>query len=447
MKNILLDHFRRWWWVWGIGIIAVIGMAIGACMPENAVRRQSLFPVILFLGPFLLSFDLSRGHARALLSMPVTVRETARTWWLATVAIPSLVLAILTGLVYALIEVMHPGSVSYLTPLNYWLLNSLLLGVMFFALTGLPSRQGGTGGLNQIRAYIFGGLWGILFGGWYLFNNFVSIEKASGLGVCALAGILTVIGWFRAETMVMERAGLQGLAATSPATAKPWRGREGYGGLRYLLGAVFQRFVLIGLWMFLMCSIFFWLMGLATELHAGSHADSFSFVGLFSFQLLWIMSFQILPVVFHLRVLRTLPVSATQLASLLVFTPGITMLIVVYVANFLLSTAYGSPWFSPMDFFARGYLVQVALACCVIPFLTWRGMDRIGLLIVLFVVMAGMGGAMAFEKEFSSLVVNMAAPILMFGAFLATKYLLERNSRVYRPRNNQTPGWSWSVGR
>lgn len=452
MKNIMMDHFRRWWWVWVIGLVLIQATVIMACLPDGSRFTRQIFPVILFLGPFLLSFDLQRGHSRALLAMPVTVKETARAWWLATVAVPSLALAILTGLGYAIVAMIKPGSISYWAPLNHWLVDSLLLGFMFFALTGLPARPGGPStGRERFRAYAFGALWGLSFASWVLFGNFLSIEKPVALAIYALAVILTVIGWFRAETMVIERAGLQDKILASPSAEKPWRGRMGYGGLRYLTAALFQRFMLMGLWMFLMCSVVFWFINLSSGKHTGQHtsefADSYSFVHIFSFQLLWIMSFQILPVVFHLRVLRTLPVSSTRLAALLIFTPVAAMLLVMYLANLGVAAAYGFPWFSRISLFEPGYLVQIGLASCIVPVLIWRGMDRLGFLILIGMMTAGMAGMFALQTMFSSQVIGVVAPLLVLASFLITKYLLERSSRVYRPRNNQMPGWNWSVGR
>ncbi|MFM2294930.1 MAG: hypothetical protein RLZZ350_1343, partial [Verrucomicrobiota bacterium] len=93
MNRIILDHVRRWWLLW---LTIGIGNMLAACVTfgKDQIFSYALFPLMMWCGAFQLRYDLSRGLARALGSVPVTLKEIGRAWWLASVALPALLLAV-----------------------------------------------------------------------------------------------------------------------------------------------------------------------------------------------------------------------------------------------------------------------------------------------------------------------------------------------------------------
>ena len=90
MKPILRDYFRRWWWVWAIVLPVNAAMLVSECVAHQRGNYTTFFPMGIFLGSVLLAMDLQRGGTRVFLSLPVTVGQLARSWWLAAVALPAL---------------------------------------------------------------------------------------------------------------------------------------------------------------------------------------------------------------------------------------------------------------------------------------------------------------------------------------------------------------------
>ena len=151
MKNIILDHFRRWWLVLTAILIAYFvfqalsiretnsqtsdeGVVATVNHTINMVHNIFIFQAIMWLG-FLLFWDFQRGLPRVLTSMPVTPKQIGRAWWLASVALPAMALGII-GLLALLI---FPGGKNSMILLdNYltgWILIALYLGAIFGAQT------------------------------------------------------------------------------------------------------------------------------------------------------------------------------------------------------------------------------------------------------------------------------------------------------------------------
>jgi hypothetical protein len=446
MKKIMLDHFRRWWWVCLLGGLGCQATAFTAFMTTKNASAGNMFPLIMFLGPFLLSFDLMRGHARTLLSMPVTVPQIARAWWLVAVAIPALALAVMIAIAFVVLSIFSSTPPVMGNAVIYWLMNFLLLGTMFFALSGLPSKQNAASGRDRVRGAIFGALWGISFSVWIFWNALVAYRSVGAVIFISVCSVLTVAGWFNAENMVIERAGLRVRGAGTVKNSKPSRCAEGHGGLRYLSEALAQRILFIGMLMFVFCLFIFWIMNFGKLVNGGSQ-DSFPLLSMFSFQFLWMMGLQIAPMVSQLRYLRTLPVPAVKLAAIFVSVPAVGMFLVVYLANLLATQMFAMPAFSITQMFTAGYFLQIGVASVFVPLLVWRGISRTTYLAVFSVMLFGMLGILVFHDRLFHQVGSYIAPFLLFGSFYATKWLLENSSQAYRPRNHQMMGWNWTVNR
>ena len=76
MKRIIFDHFRRWWWVQALcGLIQVM---LGWWIAEHPEIEFEfwVFLVALWVGALLLNFDLQRGAARTIASLPLSARQS-----------------------------------------------------------------------------------------------------------------------------------------------------------------------------------------------------------------------------------------------------------------------------------------------------------------------------------------------------------------------------------
>jgi len=148
MKNLVLDHGRRWWWVYALSGVYGVILGWSLATPEFAdaywqgkhsfleqfFKIQSSMLLMqsscaaIFTGAMLLLFDLQRGLARVCASLPLTSRQLGRSWWVATAGAPAAwQIAWVTfgaGLFYGL----HPGTAL---PVARLLLADLLLGLWF----------------------------------------------------------------------------------------------------------------------------------------------------------------------------------------------------------------------------------------------------------------------------------------------------------------------------
>lgn len=200
MKLLILDYFRRWWWMLAIGVAFEFrqGWSI-AKRPEEAFEFW-IFMISLWMGALLLGFDLQRGVARTVASLPLTAKQIGRSWWLATIVIPAVALAgaLLLG----------AGTFHYWYPENAFPAARLALASLF-PLPWLATTFTSIYGMNN----------DVIFGNWrerstivffsflstaMLFGGMLTLQDSSRqpfkftiyLGVGAL---LIVAGWFRAE--------------------------------------------------------------------------------------------------------------------------------------------------------------------------------------------------------------------------------------------------------
>ncbi len=454
MKLIILDHFRRWWWGWLIGGLAYGFITMGICAPGGGHKITGVFPLGFFLGAFLLSMDLQRGHTRALLALPVTPKQIGRAWWWVAVGLPVLILGAVTALVIGAMSLIaalsHSKPILVEHGLNYWLTTALMLGTMFFALTGMTSRPvSALGWREQARRILFGILWGGTIGLWFIYKDF-NLQTQAGAIIFFITSSLTVFGWFRAETLVAERGGFRIAYQSSSVNTKPSRCAEGRGGLWFLFQTLFNRMTVMGIYMFGFFILIFGVVLHAIIIPTVGHDSAKEVLGgnvsMFTFQFWWVMCFQMFQFAYHLRFLRTLPVSAAKLAGVLVFTPLLAMIVVLYAANLLLAAILQSPPLSPEKIFQMGFFLQISLASALIPLLAWRGLDRLTYSLMVLVLMAGMFCGIVFKSHLSAPVSGIISLLIPLASFVITKLLLEHSSTLYRPRTNLFAGWQMAAG-
>ena len=353
-------HRKRWYYI----VSALLHFVITLTSSFAEVT-----PLIAILGgsAFLLSFDLMRGGgsavARTMLSLPVTKKQLARSWRFVALEFPvALYLAVLV--LASLISLLIPKNE---TSIDSFILIALgqtgMLGVMFFALTGVPAAAGTARGFAQRTNEIFFGIvWGASFPAiLFLSNAFPTSLAACGPGHM-LAGVLiiaaTISGWFRAETLVDRRSKRKAVSSTAPrssnstskANAESW---SKFGGLPYFCG----RFGLILSLMFAMMLSMMWIMfEFFMKLNSGGGASTTSDnqvaqAGMFIAIFTMISMLQVIP---SLRLLRTLPLRLSTITHCLVLWPLILTAAFALAAYILHSALFGHP-FDPV-----GYLTSMA---------------------------------------------------------------------------------------
>jgi hypothetical protein len=274
MKQIILDHFRRWWLVLAASLIAYFAFQAISIHKNNSqisdnptvasiqhmintVHSMYVFQAIMWLG-FLLMWDIQRGLPRVLTSLPVTPKQIGRAWWLASVALPAMALGVI-GL-FALLSFSGGTNTMFLLEnyLKSWVLAALYLGAMFGALTFTTTTIPNTfidrihvGFPNSLFVFTIMGI---------IFLQLGTLTQTQTTLIFAAYLILSVVGWFRTERMVLQRAGFRPVAKSSNKKPTQHKIPQGFGGLPYLAQKIFVQTTLIGLaiisWMTLWMSFF-----------------------------------------------------------------------------------------------------------------------------------------------------------------------------------------------
>ena len=453
MKKIILDHFRRWWWVLALGAAYALMVGWSMAIPtdlgdlghgkkvsglmlfffvwlkvQGTLFVMQVFCLTAFTGAMLLVFDLQRGITRAVTTLPLTARQIGRSWWLATVAIPTIALTALFFLGAGAFHFWHPDKIfptARLAMASFFLL--LWLGMNFTIYfnqfvsnpnAGWNWRQG-TGNLI-ITALA---LW-MMFGFGFSANAQRNPVK---LVIFLCAGtLLTVFGWIRAgkfspprhkQAVGLGRSNLR-LSPLAPGRSPVPAGR---GGIPFLILEHVPKLFFISLaaaaWMALV---------LAWQGVIKSWPQAFETIGgmgvVFSVLIFLFLS----PVVRQVRWLRTLPISATQLAAVLFALTGLPFLA---LAAFVAAIAALVCETSVAIKIVENYVLILAPASVCIFFAVRFGVG-IPAYLVLLVTMAGSQLVPLRPIPFS-LAGPVAAGVVSL-AFLLTRHALRHSSRTYR---------------
>ena len=453
-KLIIRDYLIRRWWVWVL-VLPLSLFFMGVACLDRANQHHSYIPFIFVLGSLMLIVDLQRGCARALLSLPISPKELARVWRWEALGLPFIISTLFNYLGF-LIYCLFKGSWDLFPIFTlYNLGNLLVIGVMYFVLTGLPAaQQQGATPLVHAKAGLFGFLWGGGFTGMYFFAMWGKASSPLGQLLIAIAVILSVWGWFRADLLVQERAGFRLAVQKGGETKDDSRCAEGGGGLLFLMQLLVARMILTGF--FVMC-VFGVIFGLKAPYFV-SHMDSqlreqfssilvgnpifFPMVGM-------IIATLFLPVCMQTRFLRTLPCSASRLAAFMILTPLFGLLTIFAVTGLLLAAALHQPLLSVLEALP---VLPCALLIFLVPLVVWIGwgvVSYISFVVLMLgsIMVAGIGQIHHWFQLAPSISLALSA-LLVVMAFLLSKLALERSSRTYRPRFvNPYGGVNWGGGR
>ena len=274
MKLIILDYFRRWWLALaaifiGYIIFQVISIqdtnsqtaseGVGATVNHTVafVHNIYVFQVVMWLG-FLSMFDLQRGGVRTLAILPLTAKQIGRALWLASVLLPALALLVIGFLTFSIFPPATNRTISLEGCLINWIISAFYLGAIFGARILMTTKMPATF-IDRIRTMLPNLLFAFaLFG--LLFMQMQTLTKTKTTLIFTVYLILSVAGWFRAERIVLQRAGIRFAAQSSSKKIAQYKVPQGYGGLPYLAHRIFFKITLIGLaiisWMALCMPLF-----------------------------------------------------------------------------------------------------------------------------------------------------------------------------------------------
>ncbi len=261
MKKIILDHFRRWWWVFALGAAYALVLGWSLAIPTDTselwqgkksfllvwLKVQSnmylmqVYCLAVFTGGMLLLFDLQRGITRVVTALPLTTRQIGRGWWLATVAIPAIVYAALFFLGAGIFCLFHPNQVfpaARLAVAGFFTL--LWLGMSFTIYFAQFTNKHGLGGNWRERT---GNFFISVLAIWMTFGFALSLNAPKNpvkLAIFLVVGaFLTIVGWFRAGQFSPPRLAPYA-AVTRPCVYAGWPGRNSISDQRKFLQLIFN---------------------------------------------------------------------------------------------------------------------------------------------------------------------------------------------------------------
>jgi hypothetical protein len=442
MKKIILDHFRRWRVVMILfgaifflfaGFMEREGGSEALAAPFDALLNHMIFYVYIFqilifyLG-FFLMMDLRLGLARALTALPVTTKQIGRSLWLASVAIPA---AALTVIGFFALLVFSIGA-NRAMPFGSYLLSCVIaaptLGAMFgattFTTTGIPETF-----LDRIRA-MFSNVFMMLpiFG--LLFFDKKNPNMTEAILIFAALTILTIIGWFHAEQLVVNRAGFRPASSHPRKQTAQYKTPTDFGGISFLIIKTTSQVLLMYLFLAaVMLAIPMLMTGHHTlEESVKINASGYNLV-IFS---AWAVGlFQIFPMFIQLRLLRTLPISTIKLAASLVFLPIISLALLGIIIGFFFFPFVGQ--MKAMEV-ATTFLIPMTMVSVGIPLVAWLGLERNTLALIglgFFIGIAVVPLWFSMDK-IPFMFRYTAVALLILVSFFSTKSSLARSSKAYR---------------
>lgn len=332
---------KRWYYLGGfvIHLVAMTGCFWGG--------KPMMFGI--FGGnALILMRELNRGGnatTRTILSLPVAADQLARCWRFVALEFPAVFFLAALLLAAAIGAAFHAPRLTAELLLLLAVAQTLLLGMLYFTLTGLPGqpRTGATIG-QHVRDVFFGAIWGLSIpASLFLFQSLPGRFSDFGRGQIA-AGILlaagTVAGWLRADVLVRERAARPGSGnrkAAEPAQNRSTGIWKRFGALPYLCARLASTLLLMMLAILLINRI--WMGLLYSGPKGGIHAlmpQIWMLVALSVFV-------SVTQMLSQLRVIRTMPIRTSTLTHLLLFWPIAVAMILGLLALAMFSLLDGAP--------------------------------------------------------------------------------------------------------
>lgn len=427
MNRLILDHLRRWGWLWLlIGIVNgfMTGAAVG---DKHQVFNAMSFPLLLWLGTMQLNMDLGRGICRVQTTLPVTVKQIGQAWWIFSVGLPALLLLVTS----AIALLIHSGHTGNPFPIKYFLVNvttsGIFLGAMFSLfvdeLPGLP--QSGFEWLRRIFSIAI--MCGMVF-------TLVKPDNLPTIPLLVLAAIMTAASWFRAEQMVVRRATFKPGVPRGKSLPGKHQAPAGFGGLPYLIQTLAWQIGRLALvvvaWFLIMHLMMGGHFNMSPKKFMSAAMPAFSTFGFFA-----LFMFLAMPMMMQLRHLRTLPISTTALTSIMVLPSTL----VVLGIGAIWAAINGNILQIPVGVFA--YAAAMSLTG---PLLIGQGMRNGAYIATMALVMftESIFIFMPLDKVPAHFLIIASLAVILI-SFEITRRLLKSSSKAYRTPAANMVGWGY----
>ena len=278
-----------------------------------------------------------------------------------------------------------------------------------------------------------------------------------------LGAVLTAIGWLRAEQFELGRAGIYLGRAGQIDMGRPDRSGVhltplqtkvrtahhlvpcGYGGMPFLLSSTFvSAFLNLVAMVALMALV--WLY--QDQAISRSRNMVMGLVPMGSVMCGWFFIFsRFMPLLRQLRFLRTLPVSATRLACVMLATVLLPLIATGALAAVVAGSFLGT---SEALTVLNSFTLVLAPAALCMSFAVWRSDEKGVYALLLLTMISFILGFMRLQTHYPEHPFNLIGPVVgicLLLAFLLTCWVIRRSSRAYRVQINACGNLPWGAGR
>ncbi|HVU07110.1 MAG TPA: hypothetical protein VHG89_01050 [Verrucomicrobiae bacterium] len=434
MKLIILDHFRRRWFLWTA--FCLLNLTLGLFL-NNA--EPALFPIFiafpLIIGPNLWFQEIQAGYPRVLLGLPLGALEIGRTLWFLSVGIASLIASSfsLVGLIIAkCFWAAHLGFYN-------WLLFSFVSLFMFGGMFGLLTCL--TNPIKKVGRPIYGILTWVCFMAVFYFiaSNYSPLIKLTLFFL--ISGTLTILGWIRVESLIVDYG--EHRAASQASSPRQFKVPIGFGGIGFLLATAFIQIWSFGFYFLIITSLLTFFTKHTFDWHHLTH-NLGSYVPFF---FIFFGGYSFLSGGLNLRLFRAMPLSPNKIAATF---PSVYILplLTLFLAFTLLA------WKETGSFecvsWIKVELLGIAPACFFIAVAIWN--PTLNFIKTFFVVVFVISTFIPAFYQFANM-NETGLPfwfIAIFDLILVTFYfwimskIISQSSSAYRPRQNQIGNrWNW----
>lgn len=430
MRRLILDHYRRWWFVLTPAAMLAIGVGWAAYYLNNYSFMFFVLIVAMWMGGVLLGRNLQQGLVRTVLALPLTARQIGRGWWFATVGIPAVAISVLLFLGATLWWHYHPlRSLPWLTLAGACLFSLFWLGNGFTCIYGMTNEIFGNW-RDRLRLTLISALSMVMLFGSMIYSQRLLASPVYFAVFCSIGVIVTAASWLRAERFVLGRAGFRLTALQAGMPKLKHRAPTGTGGVTYLLQCTLTRGIIqIVSMTAIICGGMCFIGNIPRNLEV-------SFVPIIAsvLALLLVVGNQAVPAVQQLRALRVLPISVTRLALTLVGIPILTITVVGALAGAAATLMSGLPAGLVV---AKAFLMVLGPAALCIPIAVSLGFGAWAP-IALYTLIFGCAASISFSytRLLPSNIPPSTAMLAAVGCAAASLFFthlaLRRSSRPYR---------------
>jgi hypothetical protein len=255
MKHLILDYYRRWWWVF---LPCIAGMFFSGGLMQTSPESSYefwVFLIILWSGTNLLTEDFKKGWGGVVGLLPFSRRQMGLGIWLIAVLVPELLLSI--GLLGGAWIAHSQGDFQALKLIKTCVLMFGWLGtgfVLYFSNRGIPPRGKGRIAHHVTTWVAIAGLFTGLLACRGATSNQGKFLLLSGVGIfLVFVSLVRALRWNPGD-------GAKPQISIIPSRSIYGGASHGCGGMAYLLRFLYFKAVFGCLRILLLTMGLFWMM-------------------------------------------------------------------------------------------------------------------------------------------------------------------------------------------